>query len=190
MTDEIFPIHTERLILRAFDEDDLEALYDIQRRPEVTQFLRWDTKTRGEAREMLGRRITQTDIVGEGDNLAAAVVVRDSGALIGDFNLELVDAGLGRAEIGFAMNPTHAGRGYATEAGNALLRLAFQHYGFHRVIGVCNGRNTASMQLMERLGMRREGFFVQSDVLKGKRVDVASYAILRQEWFGRPPVSS
>lgn len=187
---DVFPVHTERLILRAFAEDDLDALYDIQRRPEVTRFLRWDTRTRGEAREMLARRIAQTDIVSEGDTLAAAVVVRDSGALIGDFDLELVDAALGRAEIGFAMNPTHAGRGYATEAGNAMLRLAFRHYGFHRVIGVCNGRNTASMQLMERLGMRREGYFVQSDVVKGKRVDTASYAILRQEWFGRQPVSS
>lgn len=186
----VFPVRTERLVLRAFADDDLGALHDLHRRPEVTQYLLWDTRTRGEAREMLKRRVDQTDLVKEGDNLAVAVVVRESGALIGDFNLELVDAGLGRAEIGFVLNPTHAGRGYATEAGGALLSLAFEHFGFHRVIGVCNGRNTASMHLMERLGMRREGFFVQSDVLKGKRVDVASYAILRQEWLGRRPVSS
>ena len=186
----VFPIRTERLLLRAFGEEDLDALHDMQRRPEVTRFLRWDTRTRGEAREMLNRRIGQTDLVKEGDNLAAAVVLRESGALIGEFDLELLDAGLGQAEIGFALNPTHGGQGYATEAGGAVLRLAFEHFGFHRVIGVCNGRNTTSMKLMERLGMRREGYFVQSDVLKGKRVDVASYAILRQEWFGRRPLSS
>jgi RimJ/RimL family protein N-acetyltransferase len=190
MSDRIFPIHTERLELRAFTEDDLDGLHDMQRRPEVVRFLRWDTRTRGESREMLARRITQTDLAKEGDNLAAAVVLRESGALIGDFNLELSDPGLGCAEVGFAMNPTHAGQGYATEAGAAMLRLAFEHFGFHRVIGICNGRNNASMKLMERLGMRREAFFVQSDVLKGKRVDVASYAILRQEWFGRRPISS
>ncbi|HEY4460063.1 MAG TPA: GNAT family protein [Pseudonocardiaceae bacterium] len=184
------PVRTERLVLRAFTDDDLDALYDLHRRPEVTQFLLWDTRTRGEVREMLKRRVNQTDLVKEGDNLAVAVEVRESGALIGDFNLELGDAGLGRAEIGFVLNPTHAGRGYATEAANAMLGLAFQHFGFHRVIGICNGRNTASMHLMERLGMRREAFFVQSDVLKGKRVDVANYAILRQEWFGRRPISS
>jgi RimJ/RimL family protein N-acetyltransferase len=188
MSDVVFPIRTERLELRAFTEDDLDALYDMQRSPEVTRFLRWGTRTRGDAREMLARRVTQTDLAKEGDNLAAAVALRESGALIGDFNLELSDAGLGCAELGFAMNPTHAGHGYATEAGGAMLRLAFEHYGFHRVIGICNGRNNASMKLMERLGMRREGFFVQSDVVKGKRVDVASYAILRQEWFGRRPL--
>lgn len=186
----VLPVRTERLVLRAFGEDDLDALYDMHRRPEVTQYLLSDTRTRGEVREMLKRRISQTDLVKEGDNLAVAVVVGESGALIGDFNLELLDAGLGRAEIGYVLNPAHAGRGYATEAATALLGLAFEHFGFHRVIGVCNGRNTASMHLMERLGMRREAFFVQSEVIKGKRVDVANYAILRQEWFGRRPVSS
>ena len=186
----ILPVRTERLLLRAFGEDDLDALYDLHRRPEVAQFLLSDTRTRGEVREMLKRRLTQTDLAKEGDNLAVAVVVRESGALIGDFNLVLDEAGLGRAEIGFVLNPTHGGRGYATEAGGALLRLAFEHFGFHRVIGICNGRNSASMHLMERLGMRREAFFVQSEVLKGKRVDVANYAILRQEWFARRPVSS
>lgn len=186
----VLPVRTERLVLRGFTEDDLTALHDIHRRPAVARFLRADTRTRSETRAMLKRRLGQLDLVKEGDNLAVAVEVRDSGALIGDFNLELSDAGLGLAEIGFVLNPTHAGRGYATEAGGALLRIAFEHYGLHRVIGVCDGRNGASMKLMERLGMRREGFFVQSEVVKGKRVDVASYAILRQEWFARRPISS
>jgi RimJ/RimL family protein N-acetyltransferase len=186
----VFPVRTERLVLRAFTENDLDALYDLYRRPEVTEFLRWDTRTRGEVREMLKGRVSQTDLVKEGDNLAVAVVVAESGVLIGDFNLELVDAGLGRAEIGYVLSPAHTGHGYATEAASAVLGLAFEHFGFHRVIGVCNGRNTASMHVMERLGMRREAFFVQSEVVKGKRVDVANYAILSQEWFGRRPVSS
>lgn len=186
----VFPIRTERLVLRAFTEDDLDALHDIQRRPEVTRFLPWDTRTRGETRELLKRRIGETDLVQEGDILSVAVESGETGELIGDFNLELADAGLRCGEIGFVLNPQHAGKGYATEAGGALLRLAFDRFGMHRVIGICNGRNSASMRLMERLGMRREGFFVQSAVLKGKRVDVAHYAILRQEWLGRRPVSS
>jgi RimJ/RimL family protein N-acetyltransferase len=181
----VLPLTTERLLLRSFVEEDFDGLYDIQSRPEVTQYLRWDARTPEQTREMLDRRVTQTIIAGAGDNLAIAVEHRESGALIADFNLDLIDAELRRAEIGFAMNPAHAGNGYATEAGRAVLRLAFEYYRFHRVIGVCNGRNTASMRLMERLGMRREGYFVQSEILKGKRVDVASYGILCQEWFGQ-----
>src|SRR5437899_553206 len=93
------PVRTERLVLRAFTDDDLDALHDLYRRPEVTRFLRWDTRTRGEARAMLKRRIGQTDLAKDGDNLAVAVEVRESGAPIGDFNLELLDVALGLAEI-------------------------------------------------------------------------------------------
>ena len=131
----VFPLHTERLVLRAFAEDDLDALYDMHRRPEVTEFLLSDTRTRGEVREMLKRRISQTDLVKEGDNLAVAVVVRESGALIGDFNLELVGRGTRPRRDRVRAQPDARGRGYATEAGGAMLRLAFEHFGFHRVIG-------------------------------------------------------
>lgn len=176
------PAVTERLLLRTFTEDDLDDLYDIQRRPDVARYLFWYARTRQETRTALATRITQTDLKAEGDNLAIAVVHRESGVLIGDFNLEWCSAELGRAEIGFVMNPDHSGCGYATEASREVLRIAFETYGFHRVVGMCNGNNTPSQRLMERLGMRREAFFVQGEMLKGERADLAVYAMLGDEW--------
>lgn len=46
---------------------------------------------------------------------------------------------------------------------------------------MCNGDNVPSMRLMERLGMRREAFFVQGEMLKGQRADLAVYAMLATE---------
>ncbi|MET8700920.1 GNAT family protein [Kitasatospora sp. NPDC004723] len=178
------PVVTDRLVLRSFTETDLDDLHDIQRRPDVTRYLLWDTRTREETRTALATRITQSELAGEGSNLAVAVELRESGRLIGEFNLDWLSAELGRAEIGFVMNPDHGGRGYATEAGREVLRLAFERHGFHRVIGRCNGDNGASMRLMERLGMRREAFFVQGELLKGERADLAVYAMLATEWPG------
>ncbi|SMD19661.1 GNAT family N-acetyltransferase [Kibdelosporangium aridum] len=178
----MLPTVTERLVLRTFAESDLDDLYDIQRRPDVARYLLWDARTRDETRTALAKRIQQTDLKAEGDNLAIAVALRESGKLIGDFNLEWLSADLGRAEIGFVMNPDYAGKGYATEAAREVLRLAFTTYAFHRVIGLCNGENYASQRLMERLGMRREAYFRQSEILKGKRVDLAVYAMLADEW--------
>ena len=175
---------TERLVLRSFTEDDFDDLYDIQSRPDVTRYLLWDALTREETRTVLAKRIKDVGFDAEGDNLAVAVELRESGRLIGDFNLRWLSAELGRAEIGFVMNPGHAGRGYATEAGSELLRLAFEVYGFHRVVGLCNGDNTSSQRLMERMGMRREAFFVQGEMLKGERADLAVYAMLAEERDG------
>jgi RimJ/RimL family protein N-acetyltransferase len=173
---------TEHLLLRSFAEADLDDLHDIQRRPEVARYLFWNARTREETREALATRIGQTDLATEGDNLAIAVELRETGRLIGDFNLAWLSAELGRAEIGFVLNPDYSGRGYATEAGREVLRLAFETYGFHRVIGLCNGNNHSSQRLMERLGMRREAFFVQGEMLKGERADLAVYAMLAAEW--------
>ncbi|WP_181764603.1 GNAT family N-acetyltransferase [Streptomyces albidus (ex Kaewkla and Franco 2022)] len=175
------PVVTERLVLRSFTEDDFDDLYDIQRRPDVTRYLLWDARTPEETRAALTKRIRETRFVDEGDNLAVAVELRESGRVIGDFNLHWLSEELGRAEIGFVTNPAYSGRGYATEAGAQLLRLAFEVYGFHRVIGLCNGRNISSQRLMERLGMRREAFFVQGEMLKGERADLAVYAMLADE---------
>jgi len=178
------PVVTERLVLRPFTETDLDDLHDIQSRPEVTRYLLWDARTREETRAALAKRIEQTHLTAEGDNLAIAVELRETGTLIGDFNLEWLSAELGRAEIGFVMHPGHGGRGYATEAGREVLRMAFETFRFHRVVGLCNGENHSSRRLMERLGMRREAYFVQGEMLKGERVDLAVYAMLADEWTG------
>lgn len=181
---------TERLVLRSFTEDDFDDLYDIQRRPDVTRYLLWHARTPEETRAALAKRIQETGFAAEGDNLAVAVELRETGRLIGDFNLTWLSEELGRAEIGFVMHPDSGGRGYATEAGAELLRMAFEVYGFHRVIGLCNGRNTSSQRLMERLGMRREAFFVQGEMLKGERADLAVYAMLAEEHNERASAAS
>ncbi|MFG7941234.1 GNAT family N-acetyltransferase [Streptomyces cacaoi] len=186
-------ITTERLVLRSFRPEDIEDLYDIQRRPDVTRYLLWHPRSRAETEEALAARCREVELTAEGDNLAIAVQLKETGSLVGDFNLQWRSAELGRAEIGFVIHPDHSGHGYATEAGREVLRMAFETYGFHRVIGMCNGDNSSSMRLMERLGMRREAFFVQGEMLKGERADLAVYAMLaeeREQALGPAPSSS
>jgi RimJ/RimL family protein N-acetyltransferase len=85
------------------------------------------------------------------------------------------------------LHPEHHGRGLAGEAAAVLLRLGFEDLGLHRVIGRfdgrCDGRNTASAKVMERLGMRREAHFRQNELVKGEWCDELVYAILAEERF-------
>ncbi len=53
-------------------------------------------------------------------------------------------------------HPDHQGRGYATEASQAVVRLAFETYDLHRLYGRLEVRNIASARVLEKLGMRRE----------------------------------
>jgi RimJ/RimL family protein N-acetyltransferase len=80
------------------------------------------------------------------------------------------------------VHPDHQGRGYATEAAAALLELAFDGFGMHRVIGRLEARNTPSARVLEKLGMRREAHFVENELVKGEWQSELVYAVLAAEW--------
>lgn len=177
-----FPLITERLLLRPFTDDDLDALHDIQGRPDVARYLYWAPRSRDETREMLDRVKRMTAIEEGSDALRLAAVLPYSGTLIGDVSLQQISREHLQGEIGFVLHPDHQGRGYATEASAVLLRLGFEKLGLHRIIGRCDARNIASTRVMERLGMRREAHFRENEFVKGEWCDELVYAILAAEW--------
>ncbi|MPZ85564.1 MAG: GNAT family N-acetyltransferase [Actinophytocola sp.] len=181
-----YPIETDRLTLRPFAEDDLDALHAYQRLPEVTRYLYWEPRDRAATAESLKKRIAVPTLEKEGDILVLAVVRREDGVLLGEVNLAWLSAANRQGEFGFVFNPAHHGRGYAREAAVEMLRLGFDGLGLHRIIGRCEARNTASANLMAKVGMRREAHFVQNEIVKGEWNDEAVYAMLAEEWAARP----
>jgi len=177
-----YPIRTQRLLLRPFSPDDLDAVHAIHSRADVTRYLYWQPRTVDEVREQLAVRAKRPSLEAEGDTLALAVVVRESGTLIGEVILVWRSREHGQGEIGFVFHPDHHGRGYAGEAAVVMLRLGFDGLGLHRIIGRCDGRNAASARLMERLGMRREAHFRENEIVKGEWSDEYVYAMLAAEW--------
>jgi RimJ/RimL family protein N-acetyltransferase len=188
-----YPLRTARLLLRPFTIDDLDAVYDIQSRPEVTRYLLFDVRDRGQARTALEERIEAGRPGHQGGRLllALAVVLPQTGAVIGDVVLFLESREHRQGEIGYIFHPDHGGRGYATEAAQAILRLGFEAYGLHRIIGRIDARNEPSARVLERLGMRREAHYRQNELVKGEWTDEVVYAMLEDEWrSGRGRVSS
>ena len=177
-----FPLRTERLLLRPFVDDDLEALYGMQSREDVTRYLYWGPRSPDEAQHMLERLMRMTAIDDDSSALRLAALLPDSRILIGDFSLQRVSREHGQGEIGFIVHPDHHGHGYATEAAALLLRLGFEELGLHRIVGRCDARNTASARLMERLGMRREAHLRENEFVKGEWCDELIYAMLASEW--------
>lgn len=182
MTRPTFPLTTERLRLRPFEERDLDAVYAMESRPDVMRYLYWEPRSREEARTALDRRVKMTSLDGDAGALRLAVIHRGSGELIGDFSLALRSRQDRQGEIGFMFHPDHQGHGYATEAGRAVLTLGFETFDLHRIFGSCDARNAASAGLMERLGMRLEGTLRETEFVKGTWCDELIYAILADEW--------
>ena len=82
------------------------------------------------------------------------------------------------------MHPISQGKGYATEAANALLWYGFETLQAHRIIATCQPENPASYRVMEKIGMNREGHFRKCNY-RGQNIwwDEYFYAILDEEWI-------
>jgi len=176
------PIETERLVLRAFQPGDFDAVYAMRSDPGVVRYLYWDVHSEVEARRALEQRISFRALHREGDVLALAAVLRDTTEMVADVILRYVSAEHQLAEIGYIVHPDHQGRGYATEAARAVLGIAFDTVGFHRVVGSMEARNAASARVLEKLGMRREAHLVENERVKGEWQSEVIYAMLRREW--------
>jgi RimJ/RimL family protein N-acetyltransferase len=180
-----YPIRTPRLTLRPYRADDFDYLYDIQSRPEVTRYLLFGVRNRDEVRKSLRQRVAATELDDEGGSLILAVVLPETGAVIGDVVLFWRSREHRQGEIGYIFHPDHGGKGYATEAAQVMLRLGFDELGLHRIIGRVDARNTASARVLERLGMRLEAHFIQNEIVKGEWTDEIVFAMLEDEWRAR-----
>jgi len=187
----LLPIETERLLLRAFEPGDIDSLAALHGDPLLTRWVPWGPRSRAQAEEVLQRKIAKTTIESEGDGLGIAPVVKGdesetgAGPMIGDFMLQCASVEHWTAEIGWMLFAEHQGRGLAAEACEAILRLAFEDLGFHRVFARIEARNDASLRLAEGLGMRREAHFVENEWIRGEWESEIVYAMLAREWSAR-----
>ena len=179
------PIETDRLTLRRYVETDYDDLLKLQSSPDVTRFLLYDAKTPEQVKESLAGRLADVPLDRDGQALTVAVILRETGQHVGEVTLFMNSVEHRTGEIGFVFHPEFHGRGYAAEASIELLRLGFEAFGMHRIIGRLDARNTGSAKLLERLGLRQEAHFVKNEFLKGEWTDELVYAMLADEWKKR-----
>jgi RimJ/RimL family protein N-acetyltransferase len=172
-----WPLRTERLVLRPFEPADADAFAVGWASEEWTSLLLSRPMNRAEVGEMVRRRMDP----GDGAFVGLVVATHD-GTVVGDSMLHLQGTGLTEGEIGWTILPGSGGRGYATEAARAVLRLGFEHFGLRRIVANLDARNDRSAALCERLGMRREVHRLGDFWSKGTWTDSYEYALLREEW--------
>ena len=177
----IYPLTTERLIIRALTADDLDRHHALFSNPEVVRYLYFGPFDRRGAQEHLARR-SIVDLPSEGGWINFGVEVKGEGVLIGELAMGFISAAHAHYEVGYVFDPAFAGQGYATEGTAMIVELAISGLGAHRVSGRLDARNHPSARVLEKLGMRREAHFIQNEYVKGEWTDELVYAILATEW--------
>ncbi len=177
-------LETARLRLRRFQSDDLAPFMAYRNDPEVARYQSWESISLAEAQTFIEAE-RAAHLGNPGDGAQIAIELKESGKLIGDCYFRIEVDNPQQAEIGYTLASGAQGRGLATEAVTAWLTYAFNAFDLHRVIAIVDCENQRSIALLERLGMRREGHFLQNVWFKGKWGDEYLYATLREEWLAQ-----
>ncbi len=179
-----YPVLTPRLVLRPLVAADVEELLTYRALPDVCRYLPFEPMTREVLQARLAGDMGRTEITQEGQALTLGARAKDGGRLLGDVVLFFRSREHASGEIGYVFHPDAGGQGYATEACAALLALAFEELGLHRVSARLDSRNQASERLAARLGLRQEAHFVRRQLFKGEWSDELVMAMLAEEWPG------
>tara|TARA_R110002012_G_scaffold176303_2_gene341162 strand:- start:157 stop:750 length:594 start_codon:yes stop_codon:yes gene_type:complete len=179
-------IITDRLVIRQFSEDDAASLFGYISNPRANCFLIDKVNTLAEAEAEAKRRAK--------DGSCVAVCLKDTGTLIGDLFFHKEEEHGTQTEqadtysVGWNFNGAFEGKGYARESARALFDYLFAQQGARRLYAYVEDNNFRSQKLCEKLGMRKEGCFVEfiSFVNNADGTpeyeNTFQYAILKKEW--------
>ena len=182
-------IETERLILRPFVESDAEDVFEYLHEPMVNCFACMKLKSLEEARKEMKERAGETEYY-------FAIVLKETGKVIGEIDA-YPEAGEPHADESdpkdtfspcWMLNKAYHGKGYAYETAYAFFDYLFRDKGARRIYAYTEDYNLPSQHLCKKLGMRREGLFLEfvsfvnnSDGTP-RYENTYQYAILKKEW--------
>lgn len=175
-------LNSSRLIIRYLESDDLEDFYSYRRDPVVARYQGFDPFDREESAKFIGSQKKQL-FAEPGQWLQQALQLKSENKVIGDCALRLDTNNTGIAEIGCTISPLYQSQGFAKEALLTVMQFLFEEAEVHRVVGITDAENLASIRMLKSVGMREEGHFLENIWFKGKWGSEYQFAILEREWF-------
>lgn len=180
---------TERLYAREFEPTDVDAVFAYAGNVENTGFLPFSPEPYDQVEDFVKHTISDR-LQDPRRDFDLAICLKESGVMIGAVGLFLSDD-MRQAELGYVLDMRYWHNGYAREAARGMMRFGFLGLDLHRIWAKCDDKNTASLRVMESIGMRREGHFIKSEYTSvyGKKGWRSKYlcAILQKEYLLKLP---
>lgn len=175
-------LQTESLILREFKESDWEAVHVYGSDLEVVRYMPWGPNSVKDTQDYI-QRVSAHQQDDPRKVYELAVTLRAGGGLIGGCGITMTSSQHRGAYIGYCFDKRVWGKGYATEAAQAIVAFGFEDLGLRRIVATCDTENLASARVMEKIGMTREGRMREDMQIRNQWRDSFLYSILKHEWF-------
>lgn len=176
-------IESERLILRKLEQTDTEDMFEYASDPVVSRFMPWQVhQATDDTREFI-------DFIRKGyedhKQLTWAIELKSENKMIGTIDFVSWLQKRQRAEVGYTLSHRYWGQGLMHEAAEALIDFGFKEMDLIKVEAPIMLDNKQSQRVAEKLGMIREGVLRKHMIIKGEFVDLAMYAVLKDEFYSR-----
>ncbi|MCB0210081.1 MAG: GNAT family N-acetyltransferase [Anaerolineae bacterium] len=170
-------IKVDPLLLRPYRLTDVEAVFSFASDKEWAKYLPLpEPYTYSDAEAFIASQILLDK------ELHQSWAITDQDKPIGGINIRF-DLQNQAAEIGYSIARPYWGRGFMTLVAGAIVDVAFETYlELHRIRAMADARNIASLRVMEKLGMTREGCLRQNRRVRGHFIDEVRCGLLRHEW--------
>jgi RimJ/RimL family protein N-acetyltransferase len=172
---------TKRLLLREFIWEDWTAVFTYQSNPLYLRYNPWTKRHEADVQAFVQMFIDYQSAQPR-TKYQFAVVLWESGQLMGNCGVRKESAEAQIADMGYELDPNYWGKGYATEAATAVLNFGFAELKVHRIGANAVAENTASLRVLEKIGMQYEGRLRENKWMKDRWWDTVLYGILEHEW--------
>ncbi|NBU20652.1 N-acetyltransferase [bacterium] len=173
-------IESHRVNIREFSESDWIQIQEYACDYEVVKYETWGPNTEAQTKEFLSYAIKARQ-ESPRQVYEFAVVLRDTGALIGACGIRIKDKANRAGDIGYTLRKDHWGQGLGTEVAKALVQFGFNQLKLHRIWATCHVNNKASARVLEKAGMQREGILRKNILQRGEWRDSYLYAVLETD---------
>ena len=172
-----FPlIHTERLLLRKVEQNDVNEIFILRSDKRVLEYLdRAPASDINEAAIWIEKMI---DLEKNNDAVTWSITCKPQTTLIGTICFWNISKEHYRSEIGYALHPNMQGKGIMQEAMATVLEYGFKTMQLHSIEANVNPNNVSSIKLLERNNFVREAYYTENYFYNGKFLDSAIYSLL------------
>ena len=170
----------ERIVLRPHLETDFEAVHRFSSDDDVCRFMQWGPNTEDQTRSFLDS-VLLNQTVEPKVHYDFLIVVAKTSEVIGSFTLRLQKEGSKLGEIGYVLAREAWGQGYASEAANLVINFGFNELDLHKISATCEPLNFASAKVLQKAGLRFEGYLHKHFLIKGQWRDSLLFGCVRAE---------
>jgi ribosomal-protein-alanine N-acetyltransferase len=178
-------LETERLNMTIVKVEDLSEVHQLNSYPEVDEFNTLGLPANEKVTEKIMNEWLQKQNENPRQSYVFCVRLKENGKFAGMIAMNLGRPKYRSAEISYKLRPDHWRNGYATEAVKALLSFGFRDLCLHRIEAGCAIQNAASIKVLEKVGMVREGSKRKILPIRGQWVDNFIYSILEEEFLSQ-----